>query len=73
MAAPGYHSLIALLALLVAGWCSPARAQSDEARADLVVRIAGRPEYSRTGTTGVHIWQKPVRYAVIGEARAAAG
>lgn len=70
---PGCRSLIALLALLAAFWLSPARAQSDDALADLFVRIAGRPEYSRSGTSGVHTWQKPVRYAVIGEARAALG
>jgi hypothetical protein len=65
--------LITLLALLAAGWLSPARAQSDDTLADLFVRIAGRPEYSRTGTAGVHKWQKTVRYAVIGESREALG
>ena len=73
MNAFGRSSLIALLALLAAGWLSPALAQSNDALADLFVRIAGRPEYSRTGTAGVHTWQKTVRYAVIGETRAALG
>lgn len=67
------RSLVAPLALLAVGWLSPARAQSDDALADLFARIAGRPEYSRTGTAGVHTWQKTVRYAVIGETRAALG
>jgi len=70
---PGRSPLIALLALLAVGWLSPARAQSDDALADLFARIAGRPEYSRTATAGVHTWRKPVRYAVIGETRAALG
>jgi len=46
---------------------------SSDTLADLFVRIAGRPEYSRTGAAGVHKWQKTVRYAVIGETREAMG
>jgi hypothetical protein len=62
--------LLSLL-LIAAGGSSPARAQSLDTLADLFVRIAGQPEYSRTGTTGVHKWQKTVRYVVLGETRAA--
>lgn len=66
--------MIVLLPLLFGGlWPSAAPAQSLDTLADLFVRIAGRPEYSRTGTDGVHKWQKPVRYAVIGETRDAIG
>lgn len=57
--------------LFAAAWLSPVRAQSADALAELFARIAGRPEYSRSGTIGVHKWQKTVRYAVIGETRAA--
>ena len=65
--------LFALLILLAGSWLTPARAQSLDDLADLFVRIAGRPEYSRSGTSGVHKWQKTVRYAVIGETRDAMG
>jgi hypothetical protein len=65
--------LIALLLALTAGALAPARAQSLDELADLFVRIAGRPEYSRTGTMGVHKWQKTVRYVVLGETREAMG
>ncbi len=66
--------LIALLLVIVAGaWPSAARAQSLAELADLFVRIAGRPEYSRTGTDGVQKWQKTVRYVVLGETRAVMG
>lgn len=70
---PGRAPLIALLLVLAAGALSPVRAQSLDTLADLFVRIAGQPEYTRTGTTGVHKWQKTVRYVVLGETRAAMG
>jgi len=62
-----------MLLLLAAGALPSARAQSLDELADLFVRIAGQPEYSRTGTTGVHKWQKTVRYVVLGETRATMG
>lgn len=65
--------LVALIILLAGIWPPAARAQSVDELADLFARIAGRPEYSRTGTSGVHKWQKTVRYAVIGETRDALG
>ncbi|MGE0421637.1 MAG: DUF2927 domain-containing protein [Reyranellaceae bacterium] len=71
---PGRAPLIALLLLTLAAGVPPvARAQSIGDLADLFVRIAGRPEYSRTGTTGVQKWQKTLRYVVLGETRATMG
>lgn len=74
---PRHAPLIALLLLplflLAAGGSPPARAQSLDTLADLFVRIAGQPEYSSTGTTGVHKWQKTVRYVVLGETRGTMG
>lgn len=65
------HAARLILSLVFAAGCSspPASAQSADELADLFVRIAGRPEYSRTGTTGIHKWQKTVRYVVIGDAQ----
>lgn len=62
-----------MLALGAGCWLSPAWAQSADELADLFVRIAGRPEYSRTGTSGVHKWRKTVRYVVIGDTQGSLG
>lgn len=62
-----------MLALGAGCWLSPASAQSADELADLFVRIAGRPEYSRTGTSGVHKWRKTVRYVVIGDTQGSLG
>lgn len=62
-----------MLALGADCWLPPAWAQSADELADLFVRIAGRPEYSRTGTSGVHKWRKTVRYVVIGDTQGSLG